>query len=56
MCRTEVTVKYGVSYRVGAEEEDKADDLVEDGLHLLVAALTDGRQCHQPGVAVLPVS
>lgn len=31
-----------VSYRVSTEEEDKADDLLEDGFHLLVAALTDG--------------
>ena len=44
------------SYGVGAEEEDEADDLLEDGLHLLVAALADGRQRHQSGVAVLPVS
>lgn len=45
-----------VSYRIGAEEEDKADDLLEDGLHLLVAALSNGGQRHQPGMAVLPVS
>lgn len=44
-----------VSYLIVAEEEDEADNLLEDGLHLLVAALADGRQRHQPGVAVLPV-
>lgn len=45
-----------ISYRVGAEEQDKADDLVEDGLHLLVTSLADGRQRHQACMAVLPVS
>lgn len=39
-----------------AEQQDKADDLVEDGLHLLMAALADGRQGHEPSVAILPVS
>lgn len=44
-----------VSHLIVAEEEDEADDLLEDGLHLLVAAFTDGRQRHQPGVAVFPI-
>lgn len=44
------------AYRVRAKEQDKADDLLEDGLHLLVAALTNGRQRHQSSMAVFPVS
>lgn len=42
-------------YQILAVLEDKLDNLVEDGLHLLVAAFPDGRQRHQPRVAVLPV-
>lgn len=44
-----------VSHLIVAEEEDKADDLLEDGLHLLVATFTNGRQRHEPSVAVFPV-
>lgn len=49
-------VRTCVGYLILAEQEDEADNLLEDGLHLLVAALANGRQRHQPGVAVLPVS
>lgn len=31
-----------ISYSISTEEENKADNLLEDGLHLLVAALTNG--------------
>lgn len=44
-----------ISHLIVAEEEDKADNLLEDGLHLLVATFADGRQCHQPGMAVFPI-
>lgn len=40
VCINKLTVC--VSHLIVAEEEDEADDLLEDGLHLLVAALTDG--------------
>lgn len=45
-----------VSYWIGAEQEDEADYLLKNGLHLLVATFPDSRQSHQPSVTVLPVS
>lgn len=46
---------YTISYSISAEHEDKEDNVLKNGLHLLMAALTDGRQRHQPSMAVLPV-
>lgn len=43
------------SYGISAVQEDKVDNLLEDGLHLLMAAFTNGGQRHQPSMAVLPV-
>lgn len=43
------------SYGITAELEDKVDNLLEDGLHLLMAAFPNGRQRHQPSMAILPV-
>lgn len=31
------------TYGISAEQEDKVDNLLEDGLHLLMAAFTNGR-------------
>lgn len=44
-----------ISYSISTEQENKADNLLKDGLHLLMAALTNGGQCHQPSMAVFPV-
>lgn len=35
-----------ISYSISTEQENKADNLLKDGLHLLMAALTNGWQCH----------
>lgn len=43
------------SYRILTEEQNKADDLAQNGLHLLVTALADSRERHQTGVPVLPI-
>lgn len=31
-----------ISYSISTEQEDKADNFLKDGLHLLMAALTNG--------------
>lgn len=43
------------SYRVLTEEQNKADDLAQNGLHLLVTALANSRERHQTSMPVLPI-
>ncbi len=43
------------SYRILTEEQNKADDLAQNGLHLLVTALANSRERHQTSMPVLPI-
>lgn len=43
------------THRILAEQQDKTDDFIQNGLHLLMTAFTDGRECHKTGMSVPPV-